>query len=317
MNRFNSFVRKLNFKKVIIVYLIVSVLAGILSVGFLAYTFRDKLTFAYAYHQISEKVSHNKYGIENLKTELSNLSNKSSDMVDILILDSKNKIMFSAKNSDLSKRGTIELLPNVDGGNRFLMDKENPDAYFKLIKGDKHTLSMTMLGVENKVEQDYKDRYFYEKSFDAKKVYLLSYIMDKSNGYKTYFISDVHPVAGGVLYIKAVAALATLLFMLYWVLLALWVYAQALKSRQNAAVWGLITLFTNLAGLFVFLIYKQGHQACYKCGALQNRSNIYCTFCGTKIGFVCKKCNMPVSENDSYCKNCGNALCSEQEGKQK
>lgn len=100
---------------------------------------------------------------------------------------------------------------------------------------------------------------------------------------------------------------------LYWVLLALWVYARALKSKLNPAMWGIITLFTNLAEVFVFLIYRQGHQTCYKCGALQSKSNVYCTFCGAKLGSVWKACNMAVNEKDSYCRNCGSALNEKQE----
>ncbi|HWQ74204.1 MAG TPA: zinc ribbon domain-containing protein [Syntrophomonas sp.] len=313
MNRFDAFVGKFNFKKAIVIYLIVSLLAGSLSAGFLAYTFRDKLTFMYEYHRIGEKVEDNKSGLENLKPELTSLANTSSDMVDILILNGQNQILFSAKNSDLSRSGVLELTANAGERSRFLTDRENTEVYFRLMKDDKLTLSMSMLGIESEVEQEYEDHYFYENSFDTRKVYLLSYITDRSSGEKVYFISDIRPVAGGKFYIKAVAAIAVLFFMLYWVLLALWVYAQALKSKLNPAMWGIITLFTNLAGLFVFFIYRQGHQTCYKCGALQNKSNVYCTFCGAKLGSVCKECNMAVNEKDSYCRNCGSALNGEQE----
>lgn len=313
MNRFDTFMGKFNFKKAVIIYLIVSILVGAISVGFLAYTFWDKLTFVYEYHKISEKADNNKSEFENLKAELTNLANNTSDMVDVLILNSQNEILFSAKSSELSKNGVLELAASNGGHGLYLTDQQSPDIYFRLIKDDKLTLSMSMLGIENEVEQEYKDRYFYESNFNAKKVYLLSYIADKSSGDKVYFISDVQPVASGKVYIKAVAAIAMMFFMIYWVLLALWVYARALKSKLNPAIWGIIALFTNLAGLFIFLIYRQGHQTCYKCGALQNKSNLFCTFCGTKLSSVCKECNMIVNEKNSYCGNCGIALSGEYE----
>lgn len=313
MNRFDTFMGKFNFKKAVIIYLIVSILVGAISVGFLAYTFWDKLTFVYEYHKISEKADNNKSEFENLKAELTNLANNTSDMVDVLILNSQNEILFSAKSSELSKNGVLELAASNGGHSLYLTDQQSPDIYFRLIKDDKLTLSMSMLGIENEVEQEYKDRYFYESNFNAKKVYLLSYIADKSSGDKVYFISDVQPVASGKVYIKAVAAIAMMFFMIYWVLLALWVYARALKSKLNPAIWGIIALFTNLAGLFIFLIYRQGHQTCYKCGALQNKSNLFCTFCGTKLSSVCKECNMIVNEKNSYCGNCGIALSGEYE----
>ena len=311
MNRFDAFITKFNFKRVFTVYLIISILAGILSVGFLVYTFRDKLTFMYEYHRISEKIEDNKIQPENLKSELTNLINTSPDMVDALILNEQNQILFSAKDSEFSKKNSFELITSIDGRNRFLTEKENPDIYFRIMKSDKLKMSLAMLGIDDEVKEEFENRYFYESGFNAEKVYLLSFITDRSNGLKIYFISDVQPIAGGKFYVKAIAALAILLFMLYWVLLALWVYAQALKRKLNAAMWGIITLFTNLAGLFVFLIYWQGHQTCYKCGTLQNKSNVYCTFCGVKLGSVCGKCNRAVSGKDNYCKNCGSALSRE------
>lgn len=305
MNRFNTFVGKINFKKTITVYLIVSILAGVLSVGFLAYTFRDKLALVYEYHRISEKADDHKREFENLKPELTHLANQSSDMVDILILDDQNKILFSAKNSDLSKKGSLELTANSDRGSHFLTDLENPDVHFRLLKGERLALSLSILGIENEVEQEYEDQYFYEGHFSTQKIYLLSYITDRSSGNKIYFISDVQPVANGKLYVKAVAALAMLFFMLYWVLLALWVYAKALETKLNAPLWGIIALFTNLAGLFIFLICRQGPQTCYKCGALQNKTNLYCTFCGTRINKSCDACGGLVGSKDAFCRTCG------------
>lgn len=308
MNRFDVFIGKINFKRVTMVFLITAVIAGLLSAGFLAFTFRDKLSFVYEYHRMSEKAEDNAGGPEALKPKLAALADRSPDMVDILILNSKNKILFSAKNSYLSKNGVLELTGGNERRARFLTDRANPDVYFRLVKDNSLSLSKTMLGIENEVEQEYRDRYFYENDFAAKKVYMLSYIVNKSGGNKIYFISDVRPVANGKLYVKAVAALAMLFFMLYWVLLALWVYSNALRLKLNAVMWGFIALFTNLAGLLVFLIYRQNHQTCYKCGTLQSKANGYCTFCGTRLGMICENCNAAVNGKDRYCKNCGSEL---------
>ncbi len=313
MIRFDAWVSKMKFKKALIIYLIALLLAGTLSAGFLAYKFRDKLTFAYEYHRISEKAEHDSGGLESLKSDLSNLSQKSSDIVDILILNGQNQILYSAKNSSFSAKGTLQLTANAEKKEYFLMDQDNPEAYFWLVKNDKLTLSMAMLGFENEIKQDYKDHYFYEKNYGGKQVYLLSYITHSSSGNKVYFISDIKPVPGGKFYVKAVAALGMLFFMLYWVWLALWVYAQALKSKLNAPMWGIITLFTNLAGLFVFLIYRQGHQTCYQCGTLQNKGNIYCTCCGTRISQSCEACGGLVGNKDAFCKNCGHKLKKDNE----
>lgn len=313
MNCFDRIMEKFNFRKVVVLYLLISILAGTLSVGFLAYTFRDKLALAYGYHRVSERAGIGEDGFESLKPELSRLAASSPDLVDILILDGENRILFSAKHSDLSRKGSLNLAAESGEKNRYLADPEDPDVHFRLTEGDQLEVSKEMLGIDEETEREDQDRYFYEKNYNRRKIYLLSYLADGSSGNKVYFISDVRPVAGGRFYLKAAAALAALIFMVYWVLLALWVYARALKAKMNAAVWGMIALFTNLAGLFVFLLYRQGRRTCAQCGALQSGPGAFCTFCGAKLGAVCPQCHMPVSEKDRYCGYCGSALDGEKD----
>jgi len=74
-----------------------------------------------------------------------------------------------------------------------------------------------------------------------------------------------------------------LFFMIYWILVALWVYKNALKPKLNATIWGIIVLFTNLAGLFVYLIYKQGSQTCKNCDTAINNKDSYYKNCGSEI----------------------------------
>lgn len=308
MRKFDIIIKKFNFKKFIIFYFIAAFIAGAFTVGFLGVIFKDKITFAYDYKRVRDKIEDNKGGIEAVKPDLTALASKSPDIADILILNNENTILFSAKNSDLAQNGRLELINNVDRENSFLCDKANPDVYFRLVKNDSLLLLKDIIGRDNQVEQGYNDNYFYENNFSTKEVYLLSYVADKSTGDKIYFISDIQPVANSGVYVKAAAALAMFFFMIYWVLTAMWVYADALKSKLNASIWGIIALLTNLAGLFIYIICKQGCQTCYKCGAAQTKTNIYCTCCGTKIGETCENCNSMANSKDNYCKNCGSEI---------
>ena len=303
-----SGINKINFKKIAIIYIIAAAIAGIFSIGFLGFTFKDKLTLLYNYNRVSEKVEDNENGMDAIKSDLTALAEKSSDIADILILDSENNILFSAKNSVLAKNDSLELISSTDREHHFLTDKANPNMVFRLVNDNSLQLMKDMLGRDIEVEQGYNDDYFYDNNFSDKQVYLLSYLVDQASGSKIYFISDIQPVANGELYVKAVAALSMLFFMLYWVLIALWIYTNAHKSNLNAAVWGILALFTNLAGLLVYLIYKQGNQTCYKCHTVQSKTNIYCTICGAKIGSTCDNCHSVINDKDSYCKTCGNEI---------
>ena len=300
---------RINFKKIFIIYIIAAIIVGVSSLSFLAYQFREKIIFAYEYNKVSEKVAHNRGGIDAVKSELAKLANKSIDIVDILVLDSENKITFSVNNSEFAKSGNLELVASTNRENRFLTDKTNPNIYFRLVKNDRMMISKAMFGKENEIKRGYYDDYFYENNFSEKKVYLLSYIADTASDNKIYFISDIKPIANAKLYIRAVGALVMLLFMFYWVLIALWVYQNASKSKLNSTVWGIITLFTNLAGLLVYLIYKQNSLTCFKCDAVQSNTNNFCTYCGSKLGKTCDNCDSPVNSKDKYCKKCGSEIC--------
>ncbi len=308
MNDLNRLIRRINFKRVTAAYLILAVTAGIFAAGFLGFVYRDKLEFSYTYHRITEKIEHGEITWEAAKPSLADYANHSSDLTDILILNGKNKILYSAKNSLFAKEGSLELTGSSEKHRGYLIDRNNPNLYFRLLKNDRIALPKAILGEETKVRRDYEDDFFYESDYSAKKVYFLSYAVDKASGNKIYFISDIQPVANGEFYLKAAAALAVLFFMLYWVLLALWVYANALKSRLNAAMWGILVLFANLAGLFIYLAYRQNRQTCFKCGTVQNRTNLYCTFCGAKLGTQCDRCHTAADDDDNYCKNCGSAI---------
>ena len=308
MKNFDNLIQRLNFKKITKLYIVFAIIGLIFSGAFLGYTFKDKLLFAYNYGKVSEKIEEGKLGVNAVKSDIITLANQSADIVDILILDKNNKVSFSAKNSEFAGGGEFILERDKNEENRFLTYSQNPNVTFKLIKSNELMLSAMLLGNEKSIQNSHEDNTFFQNNFNSKKIYLLSYTADKGTGDKIYFISDVHPVPKGSLYIQIIGAIATLFFMLYWILLAFWVYQNARKSKINAVLWGIITLFTNLAGLFIYLIYKQNNQICFKCGAMQNKGNIHCTYCGTKISKTCKSCGAIVSEGDNFCNQCGNSI---------
>jgi len=310
MKNFNTFIEKLNFKKIITVYIILAVVIGLLSLGFLAYVFKDKLIFAYDFNRLSERIERGKLGIDSARNELTSLAEQSSDIVDILILDKDNKVIFSAKKSEFGNdKFTLQDERDKRGG--YLTYLKNPNISFKLMNKDDLMLLAVFLGHEKKINHHYKDKNFFRNNFNSKKIYLLSYAVDRTTGEKVYFISDVHPVPNGELYTDIVGTVGIVFIILYWILLSLWVYQNARKSKTDAVLWGAITLITNLAGLFVYLIYKQSGQICYKCNTFQSRNNVYCRYCGVKIANTCRSCGRIINEGDNFCNNCGSKITDE------
>lgn len=254
--------------------------------------------------KVSEKLEHNSDATE-VQSDLANFANKNADVVDVVILDADNKILFSAKHSEVAKTGSIslELDPQWKHEYKFMIDPSNPEVAYRLIKSEASLRSVVSVIKGNDYYDEHDGEYFFGVS-SAKTVYSLNYIRGENNS-KTYFIFEFLPVENGMLYIKVVAAAAMLFFMLYWVLLALYVYADAVKSKLNGTAWGILMLFTNLGGFVIYKIYKQNGKTCFKCKALQGKSNLYCTECGAKIGSSCEKCGASFNSHDRYCRICG------------
>lgn len=310
MKDFDNKIKKLNFKKIVVFYIAFFIIALLFAGAFLGYAYKDKLLFAKNYNRVSEKTEDGKIGVNAVKSDIIALAEQSADIVDILILDNQNKISFSAKNSEFNNYAefTLKGKDGNDEDNKYLTYLQNPDVTFKLMEEEELMLSTVFVDNENQIQNSYTDNTFFEDNISSKKIYLLTYTVDKATGDKIYFISDVHPVPNGPLFIEIISAILILFLMLYWVLVAFWVFQDARKSKINSLLWGVIALCTNIAGLFIYLIYKQNNQICVKCGALQNKGNIHCIHCGTKINKTCKNCNAITSEGDSFCNHCGTKL---------
>ena len=305
MNKVNKIIEKFNFKKIFAVYLIFAVLAGILCGGAVGYIYKDKLRFAFEYERLSARLRNNALDMESVKSELDELSQSSPDIVDILILDNENNVLYSAKNTNLAWGDKFEVKRNNGGGN-FLVSDDNSNAVFHLVKKDEFMLSSLLSGDFAKIYDEYEDDNFYFYNFENKKIYLLSFIREGSD--KIYIIGDMTPVKYGEISVKSAAAAAMLLFMIYWIIIALWVYQNALRSRLSAPLWGIIVLFTNIAGVFVYMVYKRMNNTCAYCGAVMPRENMYCGNCGKKMVQSCRECGGSVRNEDRYCGKCGHEI---------
>lgn len=310
MKIFDWMVQKANLKRLVVAYIVVVIVVTLLMGGLVGRVFHDKLTFASDYIKVSQKIEQSDgLDIESIKKDLLALAYETSDIADILILDSENTVIFSAKGANIQKGDSFILEKDTQRDNqKYLTTESVPNVYFKLIKTAYLPIVWDIMAKEQDIRNEYDDEYFYENGFNSKKVYMLSYVVQRTSGDKVYFISDVKPLPNGEFYVRLIQASAMLCFMLYWVLVALWVYADAKRSRLNQLMWGTITLFTNLAGVFLYLIYRQNNITCFHCGTVQDKGNIYCVFCGTKMSPTCPACKMVVSSEDYFCRHCAAPL---------
>ena len=106
----NNFIEKIPFKKVVFIYIIVAILVGISLILFIGNAFQSKLTFIYDYHRIHETLETGNHNLENIKEEIKDMSDNSEDVVDVLILDKENKIVYSSKNSEFANEEKLPVI---------------------------------------------------------------------------------------------------------------------------------------------------------------------------------------------------------------
>lgn len=301
----NKFIEKLHFKKIVIFYIVIALIVGITSLVCIGGKFQNKLKFIYDYHYIKESLEKNNYNFEDIKGKIQEMSDNTEDVKDILIMDKENKITYSTKNSEFANQETFTLNKADDMPNHYFIKADDNNNIFRLTSDKELIISTVLSNFDTEIQKECEDEVFYEKNYQDKNVYLLSYITNENTGEKIYFINEIHPVENGKTYIKVALAVMMFFFMIYWVLLALYIYQNALKSKLNPYLWGGITSITNIAGVIIYIIYKQNQKTCFKCGASQDKSHIYCTYCGAKLNETCKKCGSVVNNNDKYCAKCG------------
>lgn len=292
MNNFNEFIQKRNFKKIFTVYFIIAVITGIVCAGAAAYVYKDKIALAVNYEK-ADRAFEKAATADELKNAAEALAGSSNDITDILITDSNGR--YTSVNGWAAKM--LDFKRTRDG---YFTSDDYPDTVFKLVKKEEFMLRSVFT---EKLNDDSE----FER-FGSQKLYTVSLLGKSKNNIKGYVISNPQPVLYGDLTLKLTASIVMLLFMIYWIIIALWVYQNAKKSKLSAPVWGIITLFTNLLGVLLYVIYKTTNGVCAYCGAILQRGGVFCTYCGHKNGVTCEKCGSPIPPSGCYCPKCGNKI---------
>lgn len=98
-----------------------------------------------------------------------------------------------------------------------------------------------------------------------------------------------------------------LLGIVYWLLIAMWLYSAAVSVSMNGELWFVLGLIFNLCAVIAFIVLRSTRTPCPVCGKRQDKSG-YCRFCGSKMQVLCGKCGAEIHNLDAYCHNCGAQL---------
>lgn len=128
----------------------------------------------------------------------------------------------------------------------------------------------------------------------------------------------------------------SLLFVIIWLAVILWVYKDAERRRMSGLLWALLVFIGNLVGLLIYLIIRQDHPVCCEpagsagppqprvadavakktasCPSCQKPVEsgfIYCPNCGASLRQTCPSCGKPTESDWKVCPHCGAQLKSE------
>ena len=113
-------------------------------------------------------------------------------------------------------------------------------------------------------------------------------------------------------------SLITILLMILWIAVIIWVYRDAERRGMNGMLWALLVCIGNIIGLLIYLIVRSDTIPisqepvrtcpCPNCEKPIGPNFVYCPHCGKRIQAVCPGCEKPVQTNWSVCPYCGDKL---------
>jgi hypothetical protein len=100
----------------------------------------------------------------------------------------------------------------------------------------------------------------------------------------------------------------SLLFVIIWFAVILWVYKDAERRRMSGLLWALLVFIGNLIGLLIYLIVRQDHPVCGERGVPAIPSEPAPPDAAEKRPLTCPACKKAVEPNFVYCPHCGASL---------
>ena len=104
-----------------------------------------------------------------------------------------------------------------------------------------------------------------------------------------------------------------IIFMLYWILLALWVFVDARGRHFKPALWGVFTLFGNIIAWIVYMMVRPEiakPRSCPVCAVPIQRDFVVCPSCATKLTPCCPSCSKPLDATWRVCPYCATPIAN-------
>jgi len=138
----------------------------------------------------------------------------------------------------------------------------------------------------------------------------MNYAYIVSKGWNMYSIQDrFRYTANHYQQVQAsVDVIGLVSFALFWLILPIWTFIDAKKRNYKPALWGILTLLTNVIGLIIYILTRREIFTCQSCGELLDDKHIFCPYCGTPNRNICTACNRIIEKGWIFCPYCSQKI---------
>ncbi len=88
---------------------------------------------------------------------------------------------------------------------------------------------------------------------------------------------------------SGVMCIIYLIFLIVWLIVAIWAYKDANKRSMNGTLWAFVVFFLGLIGLIIYFVVRSGHNG------KQSED----------VGRICPACGRPIPMDAQICPYCG------------
>jgi hypothetical protein len=107
-----------------------------------------------------------------------------------------------------------------------------------IVKEQDILLNIGYIQNNNKLNDNIDEDFLYKKDFSGKKIYFLNYMIDRTTNDKVFTIRTSTPIPYSEKLLETMSVLLGIVFIVYWIGLALWVYKDCNTKHKNASLWG-------------------------------------------------------------------------------
>ncbi|WP_026884667.1 zinc ribbon domain-containing protein [Clostridium akagii] len=312
----HSFFKISNLKKALVILFSILIL---LSVSILIVTEEIKAQPDNIQKSIADKFNEIKSQLEiqgitkNVKGTIGDYSKLFDGFSNIIITDDNGKIIYKANDGYISEKNKFSILIDPWKSNRsvtdiaYVVDSKNNIKYSTELDISRNTNKMKSQSAKNalskvlfpkNIESDdslgdkqitNSDGSTYVNSSDTNIIMNYEYIASKGlNLYSLYdsehqfnnyyiFTNQLNGI------IRWLIVCAFIFLSIFWILLPIWVYKDSKKQNLNSPKWSIISFFTNILGLGIYLILRPKKIKCLSCNKDVQDDWILCPYCGEKI----------------------------------